>query len=482
MADIFTKDDAIKLLRNKSIYFIGDSNIRALYKDVIQLIVHNDLISSMDLKNKLEDSFNGDRLTAKGEKTNGRTYREERVYENKSIEFKARYFFITCCYNEYVELIFNRMRDDCPNVVVYSSCLWDISRWGPDSIKKHITVFPEFVKRLSEVLRTSNCYFIWLTTLPLSEKIKGGFLLKELEFLQHGLRFDVVQANKFTSRIMTDNGFDVLDLHYYLSWHYDKREEDGVHWQAAAYRYISNLLLTRIALTWSDSLPNNFNSLALKDLIKENDSPEVSMCKTGNFRPPNQEPPPVPTHFPAEMSQPLTVTTVFLPDSHNINDHNKNWQQSFAENKRPLLATPNLNASNNLFYGINFMPQNCLNPNYSTPPSNSGQPAAFPNFSRPPTYTDSNGKNQVNDNQYFQRDTFNFTANSASPFIFGSHTQFPDGIDFSAPNAFENINREQFSQSNGNSNYFENTGFCSNLNQVSRRNRRCNPFIKSNRR
>ena len=77
-----------------------------------------------------EISFNGDQLIEGGQKgvmTNGRNYREIRQYQT---DYNLlRFYFVTRCYNTYVESILSDLSEDPkPDVVIMNSCLWDITR------------------------------------------------------------------------------------------------------------------------------------------------------------------------------------------------------------------------------------------------------------------------------------------------------------------------------------------------------------------
>jgi hypothetical protein len=40
--------------------------------------------------------------------------------------------------------------------------------------------------------------------------------IPQVEFLQHTLRFEVMEANMFARQIVVSHGFDVLDIHHHL--------------------------------------------------------------------------------------------------------------------------------------------------------------------------------------------------------------------------------------------------------------------------
>ena len=80
-------------------------------------------------------SFSGDKLIEGGqlgEMTNGVKYREVRQYQTDY--HLVRFYFVTRCYNSYIESILADLSDDpLPDVVMMNSCLWDISRYNDNS-------------------------------------------------------------------------------------------------------------------------------------------------------------------------------------------------------------------------------------------------------------------------------------------------------------------------------------------------------------
>lgn len=263
MADIFLKTDAVNLLKNKHIIFFGDSNIRGQYKDLIWLLNNNLLISQESLRAKLVDSFVGDKLLKKGNLDHGREFEEERSYEKNGIH--VEFFFITKCYTK---LIVDLMEDihlgirSAPDVIVMNSTLWDVSRWGPNGV----TLFKNNLVQLAKLFKSSlpmSTLVIWTTALPISSSIRSGLLLKQIEFLQHTLRFDVMEANLFAREIMVNHGYDVLDNHFHTRMQIHRRVSDGVHFYPKAVRLLTNLLLTHIGLSWGQPLPNRVRSLLL---------------------------------------------------------------------------------------------------------------------------------------------------------------------------------------------------------------------------
>ena len=64
---------------------------------------------------------------SRGEMHNGKHYREVRQYRDDN--YLLQYYFITRCYSEYMESVLEDLqREPTPDVVIMSSCIWDITR------------------------------------------------------------------------------------------------------------------------------------------------------------------------------------------------------------------------------------------------------------------------------------------------------------------------------------------------------------------
>ncbi|GBM09822.1 PC-esterase domain-containing protein 1A [Araneus ventricosus] len=262
MFDIFLSEDIRKLMKNKSIVFLGDSNVRALYKDFLCLLRSSQFIPNRTLRTKMENTVFGDKLVYHGEKTNARCYREEREASIESTH--VSFFFLTKVYNDYVKEVLKKITvKSNPDVIVVNSCLWDMTRWGCDGVK-HFKEDLKFLMKEFKVL-FPDCLIIWVTTPPIACELKGGFLVKELQFLKYSLRFHVVEANHYARKVVVDNGFDVLDTHYHLHMQIQRRGNDGIHWLPEAVRYITNLLLRHISLAWDVALPHRYKSVSVDE-------------------------------------------------------------------------------------------------------------------------------------------------------------------------------------------------------------------------
>ncbi|KAG8189644.1 hypothetical protein JTE90_018493 [Oedothorax gibbosus] len=275
MLDIFLQKDLRALFKNKTIVFMGDSNIRALYKDFLCLMHESYIISEERLKAKMEKSIYNDKLIFHGARNNGRDYKEER--QINSCLINASFYFITRVYDDYVKSVLKRITADRdPDVLVINSCLWDVTRWGASGVKDYKSNLLILMRHLQRVL--PDCLVIWVTAPPISSEVRGGFLVADLQFLKYSLRFHVVEANHYARQVVVEHGFDVLDTHYHLKNQIHRRADDGVHWNTYAVRYVLNLLLTHISLAWNVPLPHRYSSLVMEEYLEKLED-ELSMVE-----------------------------------------------------------------------------------------------------------------------------------------------------------------------------------------------------------
>jgi len=41
-------------------------------------------------------------------------------------------------------------------------------------------------------------------------------MIKNLEFMRHSMRFNIMEGNKYAATVSASYGYDVLDMHYYM--------------------------------------------------------------------------------------------------------------------------------------------------------------------------------------------------------------------------------------------------------------------------
>ncbi|XP_072354086.1 PC-esterase domain-containing protein 1A isoform X2 [Scyliorhinus torazame] len=248
----FTLEEAHLLLHNKFVVILGDSIQRTVYKDLVVFLQTESCLTNTQLRSKGELSFEGDQLVEGGKLSNNTDYREVRQYHSPS--HLLRFYFLTRIYSNYVESVLADFQTGLqPDVLIVNSCVWDISRYGSNSIQQYRENLDTFFTRLNEVL-LPECLVIWNMTMPLGKKIKGGFLIPELQYLDVTLRCDVIEANFYSALLADAHGFDVLDLHYQFRFHLQHRAADGIHWNKVVHRRITFTLLQHIAEAWGVSL------------------------------------------------------------------------------------------------------------------------------------------------------------------------------------------------------------------------------------
>lgn len=246
-----------QLLHNKFVVVMGDSVQRAVYKDLVVLLQKDVLLSTSQLKTKGELTFEGDVLLEGGRwgrMHNGTHYREVRQY--RAAHHLLRFYFLTRAFSPYAVEVLEELRggQHAPDVVVVNSCLWDLSRYGPDFRRGYREDLESLFGLLGQVLPAS-CLLVWNTAMPVAEVVSGGFLLPEQRLRGAHLRLDVMEANFYSSVAAGRHGFDVLDLHFHFRHAGQHRQRDGVHWDQRAHRHLSQLLLAHVADAWGVDLP-----------------------------------------------------------------------------------------------------------------------------------------------------------------------------------------------------------------------------------
>ncbi|CAM4551563.1 unnamed protein product [Lepidochelys olivacea] len=252
----FVTHQVRQLLHNKFVVVVGDSIQRSVYKDLVLLLQKDALLSQSQLKAKGELSFENDCLVEGGmlgELTNGTHYKEVRQY--RTDHHLVRFYFVTRVYSDYMESILADFQaGPQPDVVIINSCLWDVSRYGPKSMKQYRVNLEKAFNRLDKVLPHA-CLLVWNMTMPVGHKIIGGFLTPELQRRGRKVPHNVIEGNFYGAVLASSHHFDVLDLHYYFRFEAHHRRGDGVHWSQAVHRRISQLLLAHVADAWGVEIP-----------------------------------------------------------------------------------------------------------------------------------------------------------------------------------------------------------------------------------
>ncbi|XP_078250560.1 PC-esterase domain-containing protein 1A isoform X3 [Pogona vitticeps] len=220
---------------------------------VSQSAAHSPALLSLDLSLSPQGElrFQNDHLIeggVEGGLHNETHYREVRQY--RTDHHLVRFYFLTRVYSPYLESILDDFRAGLqPDVLILNSCVWDVSRYGSASMKQYQANLETAFDRLEAVL-PSSCLVIWNMTMPLGRKIRGGFLIPELQHLSKTLRKDVIEGNFYGAMLAGSHLFDVVDLHYHFRHDLGHRVKDGIHWNNLVHRRITNLLLAHVADAW----------------------------------------------------------------------------------------------------------------------------------------------------------------------------------------------------------------------------------------
>lgn len=195
--DVFSRINARDTLQGKKIWLFGDSNMRSLYKDLVWLLEYGSLVSQSSLQTKNEMSHANDRKFTNGELHSGRDYEEGREYRSCGVYIK--YVFIT---RINADNLFACFEDDAdfPDFVVINSCVWDVSRWGPNGVEQYQEGLGETLQVFHEVLPKST-RVVFCTSFPISADCQGGFLSEEIDFLRFLLPWHICEANAYTAQV-----------------------------------------------------------------------------------------------------------------------------------------------------------------------------------------------------------------------------------------------------------------------------------------
>ena len=112
----------------------------------------------------------------------------------------------------------------------------------------------------------SSTQLVWLTSPPISVDVWGGLMVEGMDFLKHSMRFNVMEGNLMVALNTAAAGFDVVDLHYWMTHQIHKRMHDGIHWTQDAVRLQLNIILTHFCLSRDLELPGRWGGEANRPL------------------------------------------------------------------------------------------------------------------------------------------------------------------------------------------------------------------------
>ena len=248
--------------------------------DLVALLDNSEMLRSDELHKSGEVRFRGDRLIGATQKNLGTAYMEVREYrgygdlgEDWRDRVLVRFAFVTRVWDETMKQLLHCLTDDhFPDVIVANSLFWDVTKYGHQAADKHKVdecwQFPRFEKNLDHFLNYVNeldqrrvskstakpCLKIWRSTMPISHRANMTFIDKKADVV--ALVEDIAHANLRASKLVNDHLWDYLDAQYWFRQsHVDHRQSDGIHWNAKAHRWLTNVLLSHIGEAWGIGLP-----------------------------------------------------------------------------------------------------------------------------------------------------------------------------------------------------------------------------------
>ncbi|CAF3314237.1 unnamed protein product [Rotaria socialis] len=245
--------DLRRIFQNKYVVFMGDSNMRSIYKDFILLLQDDKLMSDSDRKaggNK--ESICGDILLEGGIYKNlasGIEYEEKRVFLANI--FLVKFIFLTRCQNEVTLRLFEDFKKDTekPDLVVINSTLWDISRYGGNGEKDFKTYLPLCFDDL-RAATSPTTIILWLTALPISAEPNAAVFDEKYRPENKYWRTQFLHINAFSAELAKKKNCEVLDVHYLFRQHPELRDTDGCHWNSTGHRLITSYIAQTVSLIW----------------------------------------------------------------------------------------------------------------------------------------------------------------------------------------------------------------------------------------
>merc|ERR1719427_790748 len=200
----------------------------------------------------------------------GRDYQEVREFQSTGREnIQATFNFLCRCYDlgrphpkgEHVVKDFidhYKEKKGDPDLIIILSALWDINRWGPSGIEFYKKNCKALLEKVQGTFPPGKTQLVWLCAPPVSVEVWGGLMVEGMEFQRRSMRFNVMEGNLMVALTTAAFGFDVLDLHYWMTHQIHKRMPDGIHWTQDAVRLQLNIILTHFCLARKLPLPGRW--------------------------------------------------------------------------------------------------------------------------------------------------------------------------------------------------------------------------------
>jgi len=89
---------------------------------------------------------------------------------------------------------------DLIDCVECTGCLCVGYRYGAQSMVQYEMNIQKLCQQLKRLL-AKETLVMWLTTMPVSQSVRGGFLTDEISFVNEVLRVDILLANYYASQV-----------------------------------------------------------------------------------------------------------------------------------------------------------------------------------------------------------------------------------------------------------------------------------------
>ncbi|KAF6214481.1 hypothetical protein GE061_009224 [Apolygus lucorum] len=265
MTDFFKKRDVRELLKYRKILFIGDSNVRPVYKDLLSAMNQKKLTSIDILKNPDVESYFGDIAVQQcGRKTDW-SFWENRIYEGGECRvemFCTGYIIMDVIRGFYRKLM--EVPSSLPNIVFIS--------YGPSHWKTRRLLLFGLMSELKYNF-PANTLFIVVTGFPTSTDSFGDPIYDDVPYFTRSNLMDDEENNMAVYDRTLFLGFTHLNLAFYLR---KKSAFRGVvgkpGWESVVVRYTTFLLLTTIAQNLQKKTPGRVNQEQLTKAINSSRS------------------------------------------------------------------------------------------------------------------------------------------------------------------------------------------------------------------
>lgn len=287
--EIWSSEQAARLLKNRHIVFLGDSVQRCCYIDFCQLLKNNDTVPDGEFKQGHKTSFgpgerqNSARSEGSKAELNSFSYFQLRNYVNEANNTRLDYYFMSRCFSEYVIEVFEKeIAPSKPDLVVMSCMFYDMSKhhYGPNAGKMYL----ENLYRLKHTVERLGIKFLWRETTPLGEEAYGGFMQRKKKCNDTlgrvvKLREDIPIFCEYLEEFWTSHNFEYLAVHDYFKSFPEEREKDDIHWKPFAHRVLSFMMLTKFRRMWG--IPR-LQFTVLPEMLEIKDDKKIRLEKRFN--------------------------------------------------------------------------------------------------------------------------------------------------------------------------------------------------------